>query len=1184
MCYIEQRFEQLAMQKADGKKLITKWESDKNLYTSYTDTTVFDFQHFSMHDKSHSIHILQNIELLLGRSRVDQLGAGDLWLLLQAAYFHDIGMSLTSEDMDTLWEKDSKFRQFLKERLTEGRYGDNAELYDAIEYYTKVDQILNKKADFETAWKGDLDEPMPGWPIQLTHSVQYIITEYVRKKHAERSKDYFERIFKEDKNFSEGVIEKRLYNLVGEISAIHTRDFSVILDDLCYEEVAFGDEHIHPRFAAAMLRIGDLLDMDNNRFNLRVLEHRGPLPPKSVAHLHKHKALSHFEITQTAICAQAHSKDFDTCLETRLWYNWIESEVGHLIQNWNRVAPRALTGCLLKKCDLKVYLGQTLFTSRNLDHFNFDNRKMQKLLIGDSIYDCRLDCLREYVQNAIDATKVYLWKRLKENGFDRPVKNNVSLKELLPCDLKEDAILGLPIKITFSYQKGNAGLASDYICIEIQDRGIGMDTVCIEGITTIGKGWRAREEYQDVFALAPKWLRPTGGFGIGIQSAFMITDAVCYTTRSEKESTGHLIRLVSPEQSGNVTQEDYAYARSHGTTVTFRVQAMKFMNYEELGLNEKFVERFEKKYIDSPMDLESGLLNMFNQKNTLHRAIAICREYLMEQIPNAIFPIYIGEKGELPERITSPYLYKQEGEKAGPWQPLEILEFQEDFTKSEDTSERVRYLYHMEIHKDADGYGEPISRIIIWSTKYTDCVCLSFSNDPIAVSSGQSIQENFGNKVHIAFKNIAVPKEERVLRCGRVFLDIMGERAENCLQVSRSRLKTDFGDQFSERLNEYLAFGLDRLVDAYTDYKLELQKSLYQMQEVGEGEYLVELEDITATPDYVRMVFACFLYLTPDQDALWWKALEKVRKFHQHSLDDVSILNLEQPENAAPEAGTDQQSSRPCNAVRCLAEKLSALSSNNIVFFFCADDLHLPKEYTSYGFRIRQDSVKEANLLDALNAISKAPLAEARTAPAYGDWEENIGVVYSYLSQTREMIFPAIWGAAVFGSGVGIWANCRKVTVEGRRIQGAKDGNVPFFVSNLTIYILNPKDASSTPPAESRQYQESFDTKDPQYQKYPVAVSRLPFRRTVPGRQGRVISPFYEELEAKLKNLKETHPTDEELAVRELLRENPNSRALIDWVYRFQIPHGTRNGPQYSTKAEIEDIYLKWVLEYYHDL
>lgn len=1184
MCYIEQRFELLAAQKTDGKKLVTKWESDKSVYTSYTDTTVFDFQHFSMHDKSHSIRILQNIELLLGRSRVDRLGVGDLWLLLQAAYFHDIGMSLTSEDVDALWEKDSKFRAFLKERLTEGRYGDNVELYDAIEYYTKVDQMLNQKADFETAWKGDLEEPMPGWPIQLTHSVQYIIAEYVRKKHAERSKGYFERIFKNDKNFSEGVIEKRLYDLVGEISAIHTKDFSVMLDDLFYEEVALGDEHIHPRFAAAMLRIGDLLDMDNNRFNLRVLEHRGPLPPKSVAHLHKHKALSHFEITQAAIYAQAYSNDFNTCLETRLWYNWIEAEVGHLIQHWNRIAPRALTGCLLKKCDLQVYLGNTLFTSRNLDHFNFDNRKMQKLLIGDSIYDCRLDCLREYVQNAMDATKVYLWKRLKENGFDRPVKHNIALKELLPCDLKEDALLGLPIEIALSYQKGDTGLASDYICIEIQDRGIGMDAVCIEGITTIGKGWRAREEYQDVFSFAPKWLRPTGGFGIGIQSAFMITDSVCYTTRSESESTGHLIRLASPEQSGNVTQEAYAYPRPHGTTVTFRVKAMKFMNYEELGLSEEFIERFERKYMDSTINLENGLLNMFNQKNILHRAVAICREYLMEQIPNAIFPIYIGEKGQTPERITSPYLYKQEGGKAGPWQPLEMLEFQEVFLQSADTSERARCLYHMEIHKDADGYGEQISRIIIWSTKYTDCVCLSFSNAPIAVSSGQGTQENFNNKVRIAFKNIAVPKEERGCRCGRVFLDIMGERAENCLQVSRSRLKTDFGDQFSERLNEYFAFGLDYLVDAYTDYKLDFQESMYQMQEASEGEHLVDPGDITATPDYVRMVFACFVYLPTKQDALWMKALEKVRKFHQQALDNVSILRLEPKEHAVPDAETEDRRSLPCNAVQCLVKKLSALSSEDTVVLFCADDLQLPKEHATYGFRIRQDRISDEEILKTLDDISKKPLIEARTAPAYREWEEKIGVVYSYLSQNREIIFPDIWGAAVFESGVGIWAHCRKVTVEGRRIQGGENYNTPFFVSTLTAYILSPKDSVPAPPEESRQYQEILDARDPQYRKYPIPVSRVPFQRTVSSRQGFIISPLYEELEAKLKELRETHPTNEELAVRELLHENPNSRALIDWVYRFQIPQVIMNKKKYCTKAEIEDIYLKWILEYYHSL
>ena len=179
MSYIEQRFELLAKQKENGQHLVTKWRNDKNVYTSYTATTVFDFQHFSKHDESHSIRILQNIELLLGRSRVERLGAGDLWLLLQTAYFHDIGMSLTYEDMEELWEKDSKFHIFLKERLMEGRYGDNAELYDAIEYYNKVDQVLNQKADFEDVCKDDMNEPKTNWPIQLIQNVQYIVAEYV---------------------------------------------------------------------------------------------------------------------------------------------------------------------------------------------------------------------------------------------------------------------------------------------------------------------------------------------------------------------------------------------------------------------------------------------------------------------------------------------------------------------------------------------------------------------------------------------------------------------------------------------------------------------------------------------------------------------------------------------------------------------------------------------------------------------------------------------------------------------------------------------------------------------------------------------------------------------------------------------------------------------------------------------
>ena len=77
-------------------------------------TITMDFQHYSRHDVTHSICILETIEQLLGKQRVDLLSAGDLWLLLEAAYSHDIGMATTYEQMIELWDEDTEFQRFQK--------------------------------------------------------------------------------------------------------------------------------------------------------------------------------------------------------------------------------------------------------------------------------------------------------------------------------------------------------------------------------------------------------------------------------------------------------------------------------------------------------------------------------------------------------------------------------------------------------------------------------------------------------------------------------------------------------------------------------------------------------------------------------------------------------------------------------------------------------------------------------------------------------------------------------------------------------------------------------------------------------------------------------------------------------------------------------------------------------------
>ena len=84
------------------------WLSDKEYYTGLTKTIVYEFMNYSLHDESHSTSILQYIYLLLGEDKIDQLSVGDLWLLLEAAYSHDIGMSTDYQDLYNLWINENK--------------------------------------------------------------------------------------------------------------------------------------------------------------------------------------------------------------------------------------------------------------------------------------------------------------------------------------------------------------------------------------------------------------------------------------------------------------------------------------------------------------------------------------------------------------------------------------------------------------------------------------------------------------------------------------------------------------------------------------------------------------------------------------------------------------------------------------------------------------------------------------------------------------------------------------------------------------------------------------------------------------------------------------------------------------------------------------------------------------------
>jgi Molecular chaperone, HSP90 family len=631
--YIEKCFEIKCQEFKIGNHLINEWREDKKYYCSFTDTTVFDFQHYSMHDRSHSVNILHNIKMILGKERVEMLSVSDLWLLLESAYCHDIGMAITYEELCDIWEQ-SEFKEFVKKSMN-----SKSEDTRKIAYiYTKLDEIVRNRSEFVRA--ANADEPnefikefdnlldQECWAVIAQRYIMLLYTEFIRSRHTERSGGFI-------RGYGRKKDRSRMYEIVAQISILHGEEFEKVYSMVKQEDNGFSCDHMHPQFAAVMIRLGDLLDMDSNRFNTRMLNHMGMIPVESQLHIQKHKAMTHLSYTEEGISAVAKSEDFQVCKTVNQWFSWIEEETVHLICSWNLIVPKELYGCRMNKCDLKIYYKDELFDANKQTNFQADPVGIFEMLIGNNIYKTRLEFIREYLQNALDASKMKLWLWLKEQ---KSLLKMYPPEDITPFDINSDVYeqnrIEMEFKINWEKQE---------ILFSIQDHGIGMEEKCISTLSVVaGNHWKSRKEYADEIEKMPVWLRPTGGFGIGIQSAFMLTDAVVFITKSEKEPRGKKIVIESKKKGGKVSEYSDSDAKN-GTRVEVYINLGLFLR--ELQEKKKFFgldERIERNIYDC-QELPKVLLD-------------IMERYISEMAIYSLIPVYLECDNEAERRVGMGWL------------------------------------------------------------------------------------------------------------------------------------------------------------------------------------------------------------------------------------------------------------------------------------------------------------------------------------------------------------------------------------------------------------------------------------------------------------------------------------------------------------------------------------------------
>ena len=150
--------------------LYLQWQTTKNSIPEFLSLIINVFPHFTLHDSSHSENILSNIKKFLPENSILQLTTTDIWMLLFAAYFHDIGMYVSKDDYKETIESKA-FLEFIKDVQEDS----NNPLWKYANFFKIINNELKYKAESIS--------------MESVYSLKYLIAGFLRNKHAERSKD-----------------------------------------------------------------------------------------------------------------------------------------------------------------------------------------------------------------------------------------------------------------------------------------------------------------------------------------------------------------------------------------------------------------------------------------------------------------------------------------------------------------------------------------------------------------------------------------------------------------------------------------------------------------------------------------------------------------------------------------------------------------------------------------------------------------------------------------------------------------------------------------------------------------------------------------------------------------------------------------------------------------------------------
>lgn len=524
---LEEHFKEICGKHPHLKLLESQWRFDEELIAKALQNVSTIFPHYSRHDASHSRQIIVNIERMLGE-KIKYLTASDTWLIFEAAYNHDIGMVITQKQLKDI--DSEEFRLYINEVAS---------------------QPSNPLHQFAKNWKDEKAQLPKGSDshIFLNKYIQ-LLAEWYRKKHPENSAKIVDNPADEIGLNSprNELLPKRLFGVLSKVCRAHGQSFSEVMK-LPFSEAGMATEDCHPRYVACLLRVADLLDLDDNRFCPVMLHMCGEhLPKISKSHLDKHHSIKHFRLDSERIEVDSECPSPESYEVAFEWFKWLEAEYHQQTQHWDKIVPSRSLGSLptLTTPSVTIKEPYLILEQGRKPNFRVDQTAILELVRSTGLYTSKFESIREVLQNAVDATLIAIWHEHKSE-----------IEHLNPLDSRlKDIFNKYPISVEIKEEDNGK-----FITIKITDLGTGIDFETLKYILEVGSSYKNKSKKESTDEM-PVWYRPSGNFGLGLQSIYLISDK--FTIYSKSRDTHEALKVdFSEKTEKSVVIKKYHLQASH---------------------------------------------------------------------------------------------------------------------------------------------------------------------------------------------------------------------------------------------------------------------------------------------------------------------------------------------------------------------------------------------------------------------------------------------------------------------------------------------------------------------------------------------------------------------------------------------------------------------------------------------